>query len=119
MSLTNPDLTWQFELRLHGSGQWVPVTTDLAGDGYHAAGVEEVQVGVVVNGQLGGGVAAQARRAVRGTSAAENRQGDHYDQEEAQCGQIVLQPQPAVPAPPPRHAAEKIAGVRLTVKPPL
>src|SRR2546423_1643781 len=92
---------------------------DLAGDGYHAAGEEAVQVCVVGTGQLGGGVPAQARRAVRAPSAAETREGDHYDQEEAQCGQIVLQPQPAVPAPPPRHAAEKIAGVRLTVKPPL
>jgi hypothetical protein len=34
MSLTNPDLTWQFEIRLHGSGPWVPITTEVAGDGY-------------------------------------------------------------------------------------
>jgi hypothetical protein len=43
MSLTNPDLTWQFELRLHSSGKWVPVTADLAGDEYpELAGAHEM-----------------------------------------------------------------------------
>jgi hypothetical protein len=32
VSLTNADLTWQFELRLPGRDQWVPITADMAGD---------------------------------------------------------------------------------------